>query len=69
MQSVIDNWNILQELWDECLDEHVLAICSFYGDDFDQHNQHTHLTILGTLFDGLNKDSTDITLSLIDCVS
>ena len=44
----------------EPFDEHILAICSFYGDDLDQHNQHTQLTILGTLFDGLNKDSIDI---------
>ena len=26
----------------------------------DQHNQHKQLTILGTLFDGLNKDSINI---------
>ena len=25
----------------EPLDEHILAICSFYGDDLDQHNLHT----------------------------
>ena len=43
----------------EPFDEHVLAICSFYGDDLDQH-LHTQLTLLGTLFDGLNKDSIDI---------
>ena len=41
-------------------DEHILAICFFYGDDLNQHNQYTQLTILGTLFDGLNKDSIDI---------
>ena len=41
-------------------DEHILAICFFYGDDLNQHNHHTQLTILGTLFDGLNKDSTGI---------
>ena len=50
-------------------DEHILAICFFYGDDLNQHNQHTQLTILGTLFDGLNKDSMAYHLSLIDCVS
>ena len=44
----------------EPLDEHALAICSFYGDYLDQHNQHTQLTIFGTLFHGLNKDSIEI---------
>ena len=27
-----------------------LAICSFYGDDLDQHNLHTQLALLGALF-------------------
>ena len=44
----------------EPFDEHILPICFFYGDDSDQHNQHTQLTILGTLFDVLNKGSIDI---------
>ena len=44
----------------EPFDEHILAICYFYGDDLDQHNLHTQLTLPGTLFDGLNKDSIDI---------
>ena len=44
----------------ESFDEHVLAIYSFYGDDLDQRNQHTQLTILGTLFGGFNNDSIDI---------
>ena len=44
----------------EPFDEHILAICSFYGDDLNHHNLHTQLTLLGTLFDGLNKDSIDI---------
>ena len=44
----------------EPFDEHIFVISSFYGDDLDQHNQHTQRTILGTLFDRLNKDSIDI---------
>ena len=44
----------------EPFDEHILAICSFYGDDLNHHNLHMQLTLLGTLFDGLNKDSIDI---------
>lgn len=44
----------------EAFDEHILAICSFYGDDLDQHNLYTQLTLLGTLFDGLDKDRIDI---------
>ena len=44
----------------ESFDEHVLAIYSFYGDDLDQRNQHTQLTILGTLFGGFNNDSINI---------
>ena len=41
---------------------HVLnkTIYFFYGDDLDQHNQHTQPTILGTLFDSLTKDRIDI---------
>ena len=44
----------------EPFDEHILAICSIYGDDLEQHNLLTQLTLLGKLFDGLNKDSIDI---------
>ena len=40
--------------------EHILAICSFYGDNLDQHNLHTQLALLGMLFNGLNKDGIDI---------
>ena len=41
---------------------HVLnkKIYFFYGDDLDQHNQHTQFTILGMLFDSLTKDRIDI---------
>ena len=45
---------------DEPFYEHVSAICSFYGDDLDQHYLHMQLTLFGTLFDDLNKDSIDI---------
>ena len=44
----------------EPFDEHIFAICSFYGDDLDQHNQYTQLAILEIIFDGLNKESIDI---------
>ena len=44
----------------EPFDEHILAICSFYGDDLNHHNLHTQLTLLGPFFDGFNKDSIDI---------
>ena len=44
----------------ESFDKDILAICSIYGDDLDQHNLHTQLILLGTLFDGINKDSIDI---------
>ena len=46
----------------ETFDEHILAICFFYGDNLEQQNLHTQLTLLGTLFDDLNKDSIDIPL-------
>ena len=49
----------------EPFDEHILAICSFYGDDLDHHNLHTQLALLGTHFDGLNKDSIDIIFVII----
>ena len=49
---------------DEPFDEHFSAICSFYGDDLDQNNQYTQLTIRETLFDGLNKDSIDIPFAI-----
>ena len=49
----------------EPFDEHILAICSFYGDDLDHHNLHTQLTLLGTHFDGFNKDSIDIIFVII----
>ena len=43
---------------------HLITIswqfCSFYRDDLHQHNLFTQLALLGTLFDGLNKDSIDI---------
>ena len=26
-------------------DEHIFAICSFYGDDLDQHNLHRQLKL------------------------
>ena len=48
----------------EPFDEHIVAICSFYGDNLDQHNQHTQITILGRLVDGLNKDSIDIPFAI-----
>ena len=38
-------------------DEHILAICYFYGKYLNQHNLQTQITLLGTLFHGLNKDS------------
>ena len=41
----------------EPFDEHILAICYFYGKYFNQHNLQTQITLLGTLFHGLNKDS------------
>ena len=44
----------------EPFDEHILAIGSFYGYDLDHHILHMQLTLLGTLFDGLNRDSIDM---------
>ena len=53
----------------EPFDEHILAICSFYGDDLDQHNQHTQLTILERFLMALTRIALAYHLSLIDCVS
>ena len=38
----------------EPFDEHILVICPFFANELDQHNLHLQLTLLGTLFDGIN---------------
>ena len=45
----------------ESFEEHISSICDFYGDDLSTNNLKTQLSLLGTLFEGLNKTSIDIT--------
>ena len=38
----------------EPFDEHISVICPFLASELDQHNLQPQVTLLGTLFDGIN---------------
>ena len=55
----------------EPFDEHILAICLFYGNDLDQHNiiSTRNLQYLERFLMALIRIVLTYHLSLIDCVS